>query len=213
MLSKYDLVIFDWDGTLMDSVGRIVSSMKGVAKELALHNPSDIDVKDIIGLSLNEAAERLFPDACEHTKNKIKLAYKKHYIELDKTPTPLFNYAHETLSALKVSGKSLSIATGKGREGLNRVMAETDAEQYFVATRSADDCASKPSPEMIQTLLDELNILPEKAVMIGDSALDMKMAKSAGIDRIGVSYGAHSIEKLNLYSPIAIIDCLSELKP
>lgn len=213
MLSKYELIIFDWDGTLMDSVGRIVSSMKGVAKELSLPHPSEIDVKDIIGLSLNEASNRLFPEACDATKDRIKLAYKKHYIELDNTPTPLFDGAHETLSALKDSGKTLSVATGKGRDGLNRVMMESKATHYFSATRSADECASKPSPEMIDTLLQELNIRPEKAVMIGDSALDMEMAKNAGVDRIGVSYGAHDRDKLKIYEPIAIIDYLTQLKP
>lgn len=211
MLNKYKLVIFDWDGTLMDSVERIVSSMQGAAVEADLPIPSIQAVKDIIGLSLEEAGRRLFPLLNEQQGQQLANGYKRHYIEIDDTPTPLFNNAKSLLTLLNQSDKWVTVATGKARAGLDRVMAESDTTHFFHSSRCADECQSKPNPEMILSLLSEFNVSPEDAVMIGDSIHDMEMAKRAGVDRIGVSFGVHDIATLSAYEPIAVINCLSEL--
>lgn len=211
MLNKYKLVIFDWDGTLMDSVDRIVSSMQGAATAANLPIPSVQAVKDIIGLSLHEAGQRLFPVMNEQQAAELASGYKRHYIELDNTPTPLFNNAKSLLTQLNQSDKWVTVATGKARAGLNRVMDESGTTHFFHSSRCADECQSKPDPDMILSLLSEFNVKAKEAVMIGDSIHDMEMAKRAGVDRIGVSFGVHDIKTLSAYDPVAVINCLSEL--
>jgi phosphoglycolate phosphatase len=137
--------------------------------------------------------------------------YKYQYVTADITPTPLFDNAETLLTALKVENKLLAVATGKGRVGLQRVFTETNTEHYFHASRCAGEAHSKPDPQMVLSLLAELNVLPEHAVMIGDTSHDMGMAQAAGIDRIGVTLGVHDRDVLMRYQPKAIVDSLAEL--
>jgi phosphoglycolate phosphatase len=211
-MANYKLVIFDWDGTLMDSVGRIVSSMQAAASFCQLNIPTATEVKEIIGLSLPIALERLFPSGTEDEFLLMLEQYKYQYVEGDNTPTPLFDNALTLLSALKVDNKLLAVATGKGRQGLQRVFTDTDTEHFFNASRCGGEALSKPDPQMILSLLEELNILPEHAVMIGDTSHDMAMAQAAGVDRIGITLGVHDRAVLNRYQPKAIVDSLSELQ-
>ncbi len=211
-MQDYKLVIFDWDGTLMDSVARIVSSMQAGARHLELSIPSDQQVKEIIGLSLPKALHVLFPDANEEHHQAMLMQYKYQYVEGDNTPTPLFDNAMNLLATLKASNKILAVATGKGRQGLQRVFKVTQTEHYFHSSRCADEAKSKPDPDMLHSLLEELDCTPEQAVMIGDTSHDMKMAQSAGIDRIGVTFGVHSRDILNQYKPKAVVDSLFELQ-
>lgn len=210
-MKNYKLVIFDWDGTLMDSVARIVSSMRAAAVAAELPVPTTEAVKNIIGLSLPEVFNILFPRNNQEAEERLKRHYKNQYIELDNTPTPLFDYAIELLDQLKEQSVTLAVATGKGREGLNRVMDESNLTQYFQATRCADESASKPAPDMIIQLLKELGITAADAVMIGDSVHDMAMAQNANIDRIGVTMGVGDAKALAQYQPIAVVDSLLEL--
>jgi phosphoglycolate phosphatase len=212
-MKKYKLVIFDWDGTLMDSVGRIVSSMRSAAAQANLNIPSEEAVKNIIGLSLPEATDILFPLCTEQQARHLLVFYKEHYVTHDTTPSPLFNHAISLLQQLKDNQQLLAVATGKGRNGLERVMAETDTKAYFNASKCADESESKPSPDMVLQLLEQLNINPQEAVMIGDTVHDMAMARSAGIDRIGVTMGVHDRESLSEFQPIAVVDSLAELEP
>jgi len=210
-MKKYKLVIFDWDGTLMDSVDRIVSSMRAAAVTANLPVPSAEAVKGIIGLSLPEAFNILFPGCSQALAEQLKLNYKKQYIELDNTPSPLFDHAIELLEKLKNQHVVLAVATGKGRNGLERVMAESNTKSYFEASKCADESISKPSPDMILQLLSALNINAEDAVMIGDTVHDMGMAKNANVDRIGVTMGVHDHDTLAQFQPVAIVDSLLEL--
>ena len=209
---KYKLVIFDWDGTLMDSIGRIVSSMQAAARHCQLDIPTVLAVKDIIGLSLPKALELLFPHSVAGDRIKMIEQYKYQYVEGDNPPTPLFDNARSLLKALKDNNKLLAVATGKGRQGLQRVLSESDTEHFFHASRCADESRSKPDPQMLLSLLAELDVTPEQAVMIGDSHHDMKMAQAAGIDSIGITLGVHDREVLNRYQPKAIVDSLTELQ-
>ncbi|GIU23453.1 haloacid dehalogenase [Shewanella colwelliana] len=204
-MNRYDLVIFDWDGTLMDSVGKIVACMQQTANLLDMAIPSEASIRDIIGLSMNEALNVLHPAACEVTRQQMIDVYREQYLQLNQTPSPLFDGTEQLLLTLKKSGHHLAVATGKARAGLDRVLNETGFRQHFNASRCADEAQSKPHPQMLSQLLDELKVAPNRAVMIGDSIHDLNMANNAGIDAIGVSYGAHSAVKLAEASPVAIV--------
>ncbi|KGJ87707.1 HAD-IA family hydrolase [Colwellia psychrerythraea] len=212
LIPEYKLVIFDWDGTLMDSIGKIVSSMQAAAHVCQLDIPTVIQVKDIIGLSLPKALRILFPHCVEDEINAMLDQYKYQYIEGDNTPTPLFDNALELLKALKGDDRLLAVATGKGRQGLQRVFGATHTEHFFHASRCADETLSKPDPQMLLSLLAELNVRAEQAVMIGDSQHDLEMAQAAGVDSIGITLGVHDRAILNNYQPKAIVDSLSELQ-
>jgi phosphoglycolate phosphatase len=207
---QFDLVIFDWDGTLMDSIAKIVTSLQSTAKELSIEVPSESAVRDIIGLSMQAVLPILF-GAYPHLHEHILAGYKRHYLALEAMPSPLFDGIETLLEQLKASGVVLAIATGKGRPGLERVLDVTGIRHYFSATRTADEAESKPHPEMILSLLSELNIPAHRAVMIGDSVLDLTMANNAGIKSIGVSYGAHSQAQLQPQQPKAVVHCATHL--
>ncbi len=211
-MKQYKFVIFDWDGTLMDSVGRIVASMQAAAKSVQVEMPSDKDVKNIIGLSLVAALDKLFPTRTQAQEEQLIAAYKEQYLTGCTVPTPLFNYAEELLVNLTKVNKLIAVATGKGRQGLDRVMNESGTTHYFHSSTCADEAKSKPDPEMIQLLLNELSIEPSDAVMIGDTIHDMEMARRAGVDRIGVTFGVHNKQELLPYEPVAIVDSLAELE-
>ncbi|MEI6860571.1 MAG: HAD-IIIA family hydrolase [Shewanella sp.] len=207
----YELVIFDWDGTLMDSVGKIVACMQQSALSLNIPIPTEQAVRDIIGLSMDEALRILYPNSSIELQTEMKGVYRQQYMELNQTPSPLFDGIEQMLTSLNEQGFKLAVATGKARAGLNRVLTATNLGPYFVATRCADEAASKPSPDMILQLLNELNISPNNAVMIGDSIHDLNMANNAGIHAIGVDYGAHNKDRLSQANPKAVISSPIEL--
>lgn len=211
-LAQYQLVIFDWDGTLMDSIAKIVSSLQTAAINCGFAIPHEDAVKKIIGLSLPQAFEVLFPDNNGAHNEALVTQYKLQYRELNTTPSPLFRHAKELLTHLNNQNRLLAVATGKGRLGLQRVFDESDTEHFFHGSRCSDEHASKPNPDMIHSLLDEFNIEPHRAIMIGDSVHDMAMAENAGIERVGVTLGVDSREILHSYQPKAIVDTLEELK-
>jgi len=210
-MHNYKLVIFDWDGTLMDSVDRIVFSMQASAIALSLEPPIYDQAKQIIGLSLPKAVQTLFPDANEEEVQLLTAQYKHQYVEVNTTPTPLFEHVLELLVNLKQENKLLAVATGKARAGLQRVWQASDTAHFFHASRCADESISKPDPDMINSLLKELNIEKHEAVMIGDTSFDLEMAQRAGVDSIGVTYGVHDAEVLSKYQPKAIVDSSAEL--
>jgi len=210
-MQDYKLIIFDWDGTLMDSVDRIVSSMQSAAKTVGLLIPTNDEVKQIIGLSITEALEHLFAGITGEQIDAMRSQYKYQYQEIDNTPTPLFENAMNLLSQLKQQNKLLAVATGKGREGLNRVLHISKTEGFFHTTRCAGEMPSKPSPKMLTSILAELKVATHEAIMIGDTSHDLKMAKNAGVDSIGVTHGVHDKQVLNQYNPKAVVDSLTEL--
>ncbi|WP_064791554.1 HAD-IIIA family hydrolase [Shewanella woodyi] len=210
-MKQYELVIFDWDGTLMDSVGKIVACMQQTAKVLELPTPSESAVRNIIGLSMQEALNTLYPDGSDSVYRQMIQVYRQQYLELDTTPSPLFDGAELLLQQLNQIGYQLAVATGKARAGLDRVLNDTGLGQQFIASRCADEAVSKPHPEMIHQLLNELNVEPAKALMIGDSVHDINMANNAGIDAVAVNYGAHGESQLLTSKPKGIISSPLEL--
>lgn len=211
--ANYDLVIFDWDGTLMDSVPKILACVKGLAAEFALPVPADNDIRSIIGYSLEEALIRLFGQQIQTEIPRFTEGYRRHYVELDSTPSPLFDGVVTLLDSLRADGLQLAVATGKGREGLDRLLHESRLGHYFAASRCADEALSKPNPLMLEQLLCELDVPVARALMVGDALMDLHMANNIGMDAVGVSYGAFSVEQLTTASPLGIIDHPLELLP
>ena len=208
---KVSLVIFDWDGTVMDSVGRIVSSLRAAAGIAALKVPTEHQAKQIIGLSLDPAFDILFPGITDDKRQLMFQHYREQYMLHDSTPTPLFAGVEQVLTQLKDNNIKLAVATGKQRRGLNRMFAETGLEKYFDTSRCADEAQSKPHPEMLQQILHQLDVPAEQAVMVGDTSHDMKMAQAIAMPRVGVTHGVHGRDVLSQFSPKAIIDTMPEL--
>ena len=211
MTSRYQLLIFDWDGTLMDSVARIVSCMQHSARDCLLPIPSDDAVRDIIGLSLRVAIPRLLPGVTAEALDHFIDRYREHYLYLDPTPTPLFPGVAEQLACWHADGYRLAVATGKARAGLERVLDETGLGYLFAARRGADEALSKPDPLMLQQLLEELDVPSHQALMVGDSVHDMAMAQAISMDRVGISWGVHSAVQLQLHDPCCVVDSIDQL--
>ena len=205
------LVIFDWDGTLCDSTGRIVESMQQAAQDQSAPVPTVEAVRDVIGLGLPEAMAALFPSLESGSRDRVELRYRECYLERDRTPSPLYPGARETLDGLRAAGCQLAVATGKGRAGLDRLLAGHGLSEFFDATRCADETRSKPDPLMVNELLQDLQRAPQESIVVGDSEYDLMMARAAGVSSVGVSFGVHSPERLQRHEPLAIIDELLEL--
>lgn len=209
---KYPVIIFDWDGTLMDSIDKIVTCMKLAAEAVDVQPPSTKEIQNIIGLSLEKAMAQLYPDFSLTTQRAIENAYRSQYLEKDQHPTPFYPGVKAWLADLKKKGYTLAVATGKGRGGLDRVLQQHDVHHLFSVTYCADETDSKPNPLMINKILSDLNIQPEQALMIGDSSYDLEMANNANVACIGVNYGVHSHAVLSQFEPIAIVsDLITEL--
>lgn len=211
-MKDYRLVIFDWDGTLMDSAAKIIRCMQTAARDCKVSVPSDDAVAHIIGISLKPAIMQLFTTQDEQLADRLVQAYKEAFLRADKVPCPLFDGAGELLSALKSGGKTLAVATGKARRGLDRAWNNTDTGHFFTTSRSADEAHSKPSPDMLLQILDELNVSANEAVMVGDTTYDMQMAQAIGMDRVGVSYGVHAQVNLEKHQPETIVHSIAELQ-
>ena len=211
-MKDYKLIIFDWDGTLMDSVAKIVECMQQAAVECDMQVPSAEQVGNIIGISLHPAVAQLFGIEDSEQIEAIVTAYKQAYIAKDQNPCPMFAGATGLLNALHTNGQQLAVATGKARRGLNRAWEHTATGDYFVASRTACEAQSKPSSDMLEQLLAETGFGVHEAVMIGDTVYDMQMAQQLGMDRIGVTYGVHDAERLQAHLPVAVVDSVPELQ-
>ncbi|WP_429125120.1 HAD-IA family hydrolase [Aeromonas veronii] len=212
------LAIFDWDGTLMDSVGRIVACVQGAARDCELAVPAPTQIRQIIGLSLDVAMSRLFPLRSDSgtaiDERQIAMLidrYRHHYLH-DATPSPMFAGAGELLHDWRFRGLQLAVATGKSRRGLDRVLDQTGLRPLFVTSRGADEARSKPDPLMLEQILDELGLSPRQAVMVGDSVHDMAMAEAIAMPRIGVTWGVDSRDALSRYGPVAVVDSMKALR-
>lgn len=210
-MSAVKLVIFDWDGTVMDSVGKIVNCVQRAAAQVEIAIPSFDEAKQIIGLSLDPAFARLFPAADANTRLALCEAYKEIYLHHDQTATPLFAGARELFTDLQQQGYLLAVATGKMRRGLNRIFDETQTGHFFHTSRCADEAQSKPHPQMLEQILTELKLQPEQAVMVGDTVHDLAMAHAIQMPRIGITHGVHKAVDFVPFSPKAVIDSLPEL--
>lgn len=203
--------ILDWDGTLSDSAAKICACMRAASKDMRLPELDDETIKNIIGLGLREAVTTLYPEIDEDQIEGLRKAYSEHFMERDQVPSPFFPKVMDTLENLKSQGNKLAIATGKSRRGLNRVLKNLSLENYFDATRCADETASKPHPLMLHELLQEIKLETNQAVMVGDTEWDLVMADNAGMRKIAVSYGAHTKDRLLSFSPDMCIDDFSRI--
>lgn len=206
-----ELFIFDWDGTLMDSEARIVACMQAAAADLKLQIPDADNAKDIIGLGLREAVLKLFPELQEESTNEMVERYRHHFLRENQTPSTLFPGAAETIRELADRGYLLAVATGKGRQGLDLALESTGLSHCFHTTRCADETFSKPHPEMLLQILDQLAVSPDSALMVGDTEYDLQMAKNARIKGVAVSYGVHPLAKLMEYDPLICLHDIREL--
>ncbi|WP_370184083.1 HAD-IA family hydrolase [Alloalcanivorax sp.] len=209
----YQLVIFDWDGTVMDSTGRIIACMHQAGADLCLPVLEDDAVREIIGLGLPEALRTLYPGIGDRDLERMRERYAVHFVAAEASPSRLYPGARETLAALRAAGLRLAVAPGKSRTGLDRVWASSGLGDSFDASRCADETHSKPHPAMVTELLTELGVAPERALVVGDTSFDLQMARDAGVDRVAVSYGAHPVDRLMNFHPLAVIDALPQLLP
>ncbi len=211
MKRKYQLLIFDWDGTLMDSAQHITNCMRSAITELAAEPRDDEQIRNIIGLGLEEAVLALYPDADSLFIQQVAESFREHFLFKDKTPSPLFEGAGDLLEGLKRGGYDLAIATGKSRRGLDKVLSDTGFEAFFPVTRCADETFSKPHPQMLHELLTDYNMQAKDAIMIGDSEYDLQMANNANMHSLAVSYGVHDVSRLLLQQPIGCVDNVKEI--
>lgn len=208
MNTPYQLIVFDWDGTLMDSTAHIVYCMREAIEQLALSPLADDTIRQIIGLGLQEAVYTLYPQADQTTWTALASAYREVWLNSTEN-TPLFEPALPLLNELAEQALFLGVATGKSRRGLDRALNKTGLKDHFITTRCADECRSKPHPQMLHEIMDFVGVVPEKTLVIGDTEFDLMMAHNAGADSIGVLTGAHDIHRLSACDPVTILDDLS----
>ena len=210
-IQTYPLLIFDWDGTLMDSQARIVNCLRQAALEHGHADRSDAEFKNVIGLGLREALQQLFPDQDEAQIESLAGCYRDHYLYKNDTPSPLFAGVAELLEDLEQAGYLLAIATGKGRQGLDQALAHSGLEKRFHVTRCASETRSKPHPQMLEEILDFTGMRAAQALMIGDTEYDLQMASNAGMASLAVSYGVHEADRLLKHKPVSCLHHIDEL--
>ena len=211
MGKRYDLIVFDWDGTVMDSTAVIAGSIQAACRDLHLTIPSDEAARHVIGMGLSQALRHAVPDAPEAMYQPLIERYRHHYLEQDEA-IPLFAGARETVKELHDAGYRLAVATGKSSIGLERAMESSAMAQYFHVTRTADRTFSKPHPAMLLEIMDELGMQPARVLMVGDTTHDLQMAINAGVDALGVTHGAHPVEQLRELKPLALLDDFAGLR-
>ncbi len=187
---NYDLVIFDWDGTLMDSTRVIASSLQSACADVGIAVPSERDALYVIGLNLVDSFNHVAPGLDEEGRQRLSERYRHHFLARE-NEMPLYEGVVEMLSELHGRGVRLAVATGKARRGLDRVLDATGLRPWFEATRCADEGFAKPHPGMLLMLMDITGVEPARAIMVGDTTHDLELAANAGVDAIAVTYGAH----------------------
>lgn len=197
----------------MDSEARIVACVEAAVKDLDLPSPGPEAIRNIIGLGLREAVHALFPDAGEHLHLDIADRYRKHFFTSTETPSELFPGAREVIESLHDEGYLLAVATGKGRAGLDHALESTELGRYFHITRCASETFSKPHPEMLNQIVEEMGVLSRQALMIGDTEYDLQMAANANMPALGVTYGVHEKARLLRHNPLACLDAISDIPP
>lgn len=211
MNKRYDLIVFDWDGTVMDSTAVIAGSIQAACRDLGLPEPDDETARHVIGLGLDQALRYAVPDVTDEMRPELVERYRFHFLAQDQA-IPLFAGARETIAELHDAGYLLAVATGKSRAGLERVMESSDMKGYFHAIRTADMTFSKPNPAMLLELMDELGASSERTLMIGDTTHDLQMAQNAKVDSVAVGHGAHPEEQLQSLQPLALVGDFAELR-
>lgn len=212
-MKDFELLVFDWDGTLSDSAAHIVASMQGAILELGLPLRDDAAVRDLIGLGLTDGMRLLYPELDTEGVLELLAGYRRRFFSPGAmVESPLFDGVLETLQGLAEQGYLLAVATGKSRRGLDRALAHHHPlGGCFIATRTADETASKPDPLMLRELLVELDVPPHKALMIGDTEYDAQMARSLTVPMLGVACGVHEPQRLLAAGACAVLERVAEL--
>ncbi|MEP7154319.1 MAG: HAD-IA family hydrolase [Betaproteobacteria bacterium] len=207
---RYELVVFDWDGTIMDSTGLIADCIQLAARDMKLPVPSLEQAKSIIGLGINDSVGRLFPQLESDARVQYALTYRKHFVSRDHE-APVYEGIRELLVSLAAPERFLAVATGKPRAGLERAFGHSGLKPVFHYSRCADEGFSKPHPDMLHKLMDFTGIAPERTLMIGDTTHDIELAHNAGVDVVAVTYGAHPRTELEKLPVRGIFDSVEEL--
>ena len=207
---RFDLIAFDWDGTLFDSTGLIVRCIQSACSDIGADVPSDEAAAYVIGLGLHDALKHAAPGLAPERYPELGARYRHHYFARQHE-LMLFDGTLAMLQALKAANHWLAVATGKGRRGLDEALAHSQLHGVFDATRTADQTASKPHPMMLLELMAELGASPQRTLMIGDTTHDLLLARNAGVASVGVSYGAHEPEAFDEYGPLFVAHSTREL--
>jgi phosphoglycolate phosphatase len=189
-VSHHELVVFDWDGTLMDSTHVIAASLRSACADVGVAVPSEADARYVIGLGLEDTFNHVAPTLDAEGRKRLSERYRHHFLARE-GEAPLYEGVVDMLADLHARGRRLAVATGKARRGLERALDGTGLRRWFEATRCADEGFAKPHPDMLLMLLDMTGVTPAHAVMVGDTTHDLELAANAGIDAVAVSYGAH----------------------
>jgi phosphoglycolate phosphatase len=207
---RYELLVFDWDGTLIDSARTIVACIQAACRDLGLPEPEDARASHVIGLGLKDALSYAIPGLPADDYGKVVESYRRHFLARD-PEIPLFPGTRAMLADLRGRGHVLAIATGKSHAGLTRSLDNTGLRPLFAASRCADQCASKPAPDMLCELMEELGTNAANTLMIGDTVHDLQMAARAGVQAVAVSHGAHPRRELVALAPLACLENIEEL--
>jgi len=210
-MARYTAVLFDWYGTVMDSTYSIASSIQLASADLELPVPSIQQASWVIGLSLESALYRAVPDLTAEQMPLFLERYRHHFMQRD-PHIKLFDGILPFMGELRGRQIALGVATGKSRQGLDRVLQQVNLSTFFDATRCADETRSKPDPEMLHQLLAELMLEPEQVLMVGDTVHDIHMAANAGMDSVAVTYGAHDPQTLAKAEPTVMVDNVAQTR-
>lgn len=210
MPTTFELLVFDWDGTVVDSAAHIVASLQAACCDIGRPPPDEQGARYIIGLGLQDAMNHLLPDLPPAEYPRLVERYRHHYLAGDDRVLPFQGIA-DGIAALHASGFLLAVATGKSRRGLDRAFADTGLGRYFHLSRCADEGLPKPHPDMLLTLIESLNVAKDRTLMIGDTTHDLEMARNAGVSAVAVSYGAHERDALYAFEPLACVESSQEL--
>jgi len=206
------VVIFDWDGTIVDSVEHIADSLQRAAADLGYPSLERQAYRDIIGLGMVEALEQLYPGLSPDEMQAMRERYAHYFFSRQTTPEYVFAGMPDLLADLRRSGRGCSVATGKSRRGMDQALGGSGLAPYFDITRCADETRSKPDPAMLQEIVAFYQVSPEEAVMIGDTRYDLEMARRIGMPAIGVEWGVHGRDVLSAYDPHAIVGTVADLR-
>jgi phosphoglycolate phosphatase len=210
MAKRFDLLVFDWDGTLMDSAAHIAAALQASFRDLALPVPSNAAARHVIGLGLQDAMMYLHPGLDRNRYREVADRYRVHFLAGDQD-VELFPAVAAGIPALNLEGYLMAVATGKSRSGLDRSLLATGLAPYFHASRCADEGFPKPHPEMLQVVMEMLGAAPDRTLMIGDTTHDLQMAQSAGVAAVAVSYGAHVLNDLQGMKPLGCVGSFEQL--
>lgn len=207
---RYSLIVFDWDGTLMDSAAGIVACIQEASRDMGLPVPTRERASHVIGLGLGDALRYAVPELAHADYRQFAEHYRRHF-QARSDEMDLFPGVMPMLERLQAEGRRLAIATGKSRKGLDRALEICALQPYFAATRCADETDPKPHPAMLHELMRELSVPADALLMIGDTSHDLDMAANAGVDALAVTYGAHPAASLQAREPAGLVNSVAEL--